>query len=150
MTNHAINNDTVPSVREKVIDYFTNTAETNTENFINTFDLQMAKAEHIEAENTLSALRNYAANLQDDSIAMEIQRYCDVNDVYLSAIQDSIFDNTVLEQNQAFLRQAAQGFSPWYSGVAETLYEMATDSVFLEYTPLPQPEITSKNMLAEK
>src|SRR6056297_3240194 len=146
MTNHAINNDTVPSVREKVIDYFTNTAETNTENFINTFDLQMAKAVHTEAENTLSALRNYAANLQDDSIAMEIQQYCDVNDVYLSAIQDSVFDKTVLEQNQALLRKAALDWSPLYSGTAQTLYEMATDSVFIEYTPLPLDEMGTKSM----
>ncbi len=149
MTNHAINNDTGPSVREKVIDYFANIAETNTENFINRFDLQMAKAEHTEAENTLSALRNYAANLQDDSIAMEIQQYCDVNDVYLSAIQDSIFDKTVLEQNQAFLRQAALDCSPLYSGKAQTLYEIATDSMFIEYTPLPLDEMGTKSMVQE-
>jgi len=34
--------------------------------------------------------------------------------------------------------------SPWYSGKAQTLYALATDSILLEYTPIPHPEVSTK------
>jgi hypothetical protein len=80
----------------------------------------------------------------NDQLSFDIQRYCDVEELYLSAIQDSVVDTTIFAANQAFPREAALDASPWYSGKAQTLYELATDSVFLEYTPLPEPEITPK------
>ncbi|MDD4150982.1 MAG: T9SS type A sorting domain-containing protein [Bacteroidales bacterium] len=60
-------------------------------------------------------------------------------------------------QNQEFLREAALDFSPLYSGKAQTLYEMATDSVFIErrsprrrqYTPLPYVEMSPKSIIVE-
>ncbi len=150
MMSHAINNDSVPDYREDVMNYFSNTADVNIENYMNRFNLHMAKNDYDEARNILNALRKHALTLNNGSITLEIQRYCDVHDILISVLNDTQNEKTELEQNQAFLRQAAQGFSPWYSGVAKTLYEMATDSVFLEYTPLPQPEITPKNMMAKQ
>ncbi len=52
--------------------------------------------------------------------------------------------------NQEFLREAALDFSPMYSGKAQTLYELATDSVFIEYTPLPYEEILPRNVIIEQ
>ncbi|MEA3447632.1 MAG: T9SS type A sorting domain-containing protein [Bacteroidota bacterium] len=150
MLIHAINNDSVPAYREDVMNYFSHTADVNIENYMNRFNLHMAKNDYAEARNILDALRKHALNLNDDSISLEVQRYCDVHDMLISVLKNTQNEKIELEQHLAFLRQAAQGFSPWYSGVAETLYEIATDSVFLEYTPLPQPEITPKNMVAEQ
>lgn len=150
MLIHAINNDSVPAYREDVMNYFSNTADMNIENYIDRFNLLMAKNDYAEAQNILNALRNHAISLNNDSVSLEVQRYCDVHDILITVLNDNQNEKTELEQHLAFLRQAAQGFSPWYSGVAETLYEQFTDSVFLEYTPLPQPEVTPKNMVAEQ
>ncbi|MDA3912252.1 MAG: hypothetical protein PF448_12940 [Bacteroidales bacterium] len=88
-------------------------------------------------------------NQYKPGLSFEIQHYCDVYDMYLTALQDSMFNTTLLEQNQEFLRQAALNASPLYSGKAQTLYELATDSVFVEYTPLPTDEMGTKSMVQQ-
>ncbi len=132
LINHAIDNDSVPELRETVINYLINDAEENSINYVNRFNLQLAQTELTEAQNTLNDLRIYASGLSNEDMASEIQRFCDVHDIYISILQDTVFDNALLVQNQEFLKEAALDFSPLYSGKAQTLYELATDSVFIE------------------
>lgn len=150
LVNHAIDNDSVPAVRETVLNYLINDAEENSTNYVNRFNLQLAQTEFTEAQNTLDNLRIYASGLQNEDITSEIQRFCDVHDIYISILQDSVHDNAILIQNQELLREAALDFSPLYSGKAQTLYELATDSVFIEYTPLPYEEMLPRNVIIEQ
>ncbi|MDD2636617.1 MAG: hypothetical protein PHW82_14080, partial [Bacteroidales bacterium] len=150
LINHAIDNDSVPAIRETVINYLINNAEINSINYVNRFNLQLAQTDIIEAKNTLDDLRFYATSLQNENIATEIERYCDVHDIYISLLQDTVYDKALLVQNQEFLREAALDFSPLYSGKAQTLYEMATDSTFIEYTPLPFEEILPRSVIIEQ
>ena len=149
LINHAIDNDSVPSVRETVINYLTNNAEVNDISYINKFNLQLAQTELGDAQNTLNQLRTYALGLQNPDKSLEIQRFCDIHDIYISLLQDTVYDNTLLVENQEFLREAALDFSSMYSGKAQTLYELATDSVFIEYTPLPYDEFLPKSMIID-
>jgi len=150
LINHAIDNDSVPELRETVINYLINDAEENSINYVNRYNLQLAQTELTEAQNTLNDLRIYASGLPNEDMASEIQRFCDVQDIYISILQDTVFDNALLVQNQEFLREAALDFSPLYSGKAQTLYELATDSVFIEYTPLPYEEMLPRNAIIEQ
>jgi hypothetical protein len=150
LVNHAIDNDSVPAIRETVINYLINNAEISSISYVNRFNLQLAQTDIIEAKNTLDDLRFYAASLQDENIATEIERYCDVHDIYISLLQDTVYDKALLVQNQEFLKEAALDFSPLYSGKAQTLYELATDSTFIEYTPLPYEEILPRNVIIEQ
>ena len=139
----------MPSVRETVINYLTNNAEVNDISYINKFNLQLAQTELGDAQNTLNQLRTYALGLQNPDKSLEIQRFCDIHDIYISLLQDTVYDNTLLVENQEFLREAALDFSSMYSGKAQTLYELATDSVFIEYTPLPYDEFLPKSMIID-
>jgi len=150
LINHAIDNDSVPEVRETVINYLINDAEENSINYVNRYNLQLAQTELTEAQNTLNDLRIYASGLPNEDMASEIQRFCDVQDIYISILQDTVFENALLVQNQEFLKEAALDFSPLYSGKAQTLYELATDSVFIEYTPLPYEEMLPRNAIIEQ
>lgn len=150
LINHAIDNDSVPALRETVVNYLINTAEENSINYVNIFNLQLAQTDFVEAQNTLDGLRIYANGIQNEDIATEIQKFCDVHDIYISILQDTVYDNAILVQNREFLREAALDFSAMYSGKAQTLYELATDSVFIEYTPLPYEEILPRNVIIEQ
>ena len=114
LINHAIDNDSVPSVRETVINYLTNNAEVNDISYINKFNLQLAQTELGDAQNTLNQLRTYALGLQNPDKSLEIQRFCDIHDIYISLLQDTVYDNTLLVENQEFLREAALDFSSMY------------------------------------
>ena len=50
----------------------------------------------------------------------------------------------VLEDNSTTLLSAVDDESPLYSGMAETLYEYAFDTILPKYTPLFEEEISSK------
>ena len=150
LVNHAIENDSVPEVRETVLNYLINDAEENSTNYINRFNLQLAQTEFTEAQNTLDNLRIYASGLQNEDITSEIQRFCDVHDIYISILKDTVYNNALLVENQELLREAALDFSPLYSGKAQILYELATDSVFIEYTPLPYEEMLPRNAIIEQ
>ncbi len=78
-------------------------------------------------------------------VASEIQTFCDINDIYLSSIGDTIMSD-VLFANKDFLFAAAQSQSPLYSATAELLYSYTTDSVFYEYTPLPIEIFAPRNI----
>ncbi len=116
-----MSNDSALAVRETVINYLTYTADVNSMNYVNRFNLQLAQTDFTDAQNTLDDLRVYATSLQDDNIITEIQHYCDIHDIFISSIQDSVYDKALLLENQEFLREAALNFSPMYSGKAETL-----------------------------
>ncbi|HNQ68289.1 MAG TPA: hypothetical protein PKN32_07915 [Bacteroidales bacterium] len=59
--------------------------------------------------------------------------YCDIQELFIASIQD---ENSLLAHKDMLLEAALDG-SALYSATAQVLYEIAADTVFAEYTPLP-------------
>ncbi len=78
----------------------------------------------------------------------EVLRYCEVNEVYLTILDDDEKDTKFLDTKKEMLYDAALDESSMYSALAEILYEYATDSVYSEYTPLPWEEMIPKSVAA--
>jgi hypothetical protein len=55
------------------------------------------------------------------------------------------YNTNILTEYTELLFDAESKNSPLYSATARVLLELCTDTVFLEYTPLPTPQISNKN-----
>lgn len=146
MINRAINNDTVPEVRETVLAYFESIPDAEYSDMFNMYLLNKSKGDLVSAQNNIDELRNYASSLNDIELSEEINMFCDINDLYLELISDTSTNLNILSDNTELLFEAESDNSPLYSATARVLLELCTDTVFLEYTPLPSPQISNKNV----
>ncbi|MEJ5266549.1 MAG: M43 family zinc metalloprotease [Bacteroidales bacterium] len=147
LMNHAMNNDSTSKVREQVISYFEKQKSYSWEAYINIYKLHMANSDINASLTTISELRNFAAGLPEEK-SLEVSRYCEINEVYLTIIDDIEKDTRYLDAKKELLYDAALDESPMYSALAEILYEYATDSIYTEYTPLPWEEMIPKSVTA--
>ncbi|NCC88111.1 MAG: hypothetical protein EOM05_09660 [Clostridia bacterium] len=144
IVNNAINNDSLPEARQLALDYFVSKPEKDVQDLITTYDLNLASNDFTEAQDNISELRQYSENLSITE-ADEINTFCDVSELYLTYIIDTLTSDILID-NKDFLFDAAQSISPLYSAMAEILYSYTSDSVFFEYTPLPYEVIAPRNI----
>jgi len=143
LVNNVINNDSISEAVAEVINYFYSKPSLVKSDYVQLFTLQNSIGNLDEASATLNNLRSYASTLNSTE-ADEINRFCDVHEIYLTFI-DSVSDLSVLMNNKQFLLESALAFSADYSAMAEVLYSFTTDSIFFEYTPLPTEIMTPRN-----
>ena len=77
-------------------------------------------------------------------------RYADIGWLYLHTISDTIDWKPDLQKNGMLLLSAIADSSYLYSGMAETLYEYAFDTILPKYTPEFEDIITPKNLITEQ
>jgi len=149
LVNHSISNDSIPAVRREVLMYFKNKKEKSAKDFINIYRLYQADGELESSLGSLYDLRNFAMN-QEPKHSGELMKYCDINEIFLNLPgqvgMDAEKDKEYLGEHKEMLFEAARDEAPLYSALAEILYELAMDTVFAEYTPLPWDEVTPKSI----
>jgi hypothetical protein len=143
LVNNVINNDSISLATVEVVNYFYSKPALVKSDYLQLFTLQNSLGNFDDASETLNNLRSYASSLNSTE-ADEIYRYCDVTEIYLTFI-DSVSDLSVLMNNKQFLLESALASSADYSAMAEVLYSFTTDSIFLEYTPLPTEIMAPRN-----
>ncbi|PLX06000.1 MAG: hypothetical protein C0596_16030 [Marinilabiliales bacterium] len=144
LVNNAINNDSIIGVKEIAINYFNSKPIQLVKDLQTIYNLSISSNDYTTAENSLSDLRIIANTLSEDE-AIEVIRFCDVNQLYISALNDTA-NYSLLYDNREFLLEAARSTSPSYSVTAEILYSIVTDSSYFEYTPLPVNEMGSRSI----
>ena len=144
IVNNAVNNDSIPEALTMALDYFTSKSDIEVSDILTVYNLRMVSENYQEAENVLSVLRSMADNLTTVESA-EINKFCDINEIYLACISDSVFSDLLFE-NKDFLLNSALSSSPLYSALAEVLYSYTTDSTFYEYTPMPFEIVTPRSI----
>ncbi len=142
--NNAINNDSIPEALTQAIGYFSSKSNAEISDALNVYNLTVMTDDFQAAENILSNLRNMSVNLSTEE-RDEVTTFCDINDIYLECIGDTMMIDILLS-NKDFLFNAARSSSPLYSAMAEILYSYTTDSAFYEYTPIPFEIITPRSI----
>ncbi|MDL2262044.1 T9SS type A sorting domain-containing protein [Bacteroidales bacterium OttesenSCG-928-I21] len=89
------------------------------------------------ARATLQQLNAYSATLPQE-LSTEIDNYCAINNIYLNSLTNGLIDTSVLTVHKEELLDAALSESWLYSAQAKALYSYLTDTLFPEYTPLPE------------
>ncbi len=81
----------------------------------------------------------------------ELSEEIDNNNIYLDALINGVADTAILSLHKDELLEAAVSESWLYSAQAKALYSYLTDTVFPEYTPLPEdvPEERTVNAKAD-
>ena len=77
-------------------------------------------------------------------------RYADIGWLYLHTISDTVDWKPDLQKNEMLLLSAIADSSYLYSGMAETLYEYAFDTILPKYTPEFEDVITPKKVMTEE
>ena len=77
-------------------------------------------------------------------------RYADIGWLYLHTISDTVDWKPDLQKNEMLLLSAIADSSYLYSGMAETLYEYAFDTILPKYTPDFEDILTPKNLIIEQ
>ncbi|MDD3859080.1 MAG: hypothetical protein PHW83_02690 [Bacteroidales bacterium] len=132
LINNAINNDSLPEMRDIVISYLD--PQSNDYNkLIKIYGLNMSKQNYSASIANLDNIRQLASMPQNETISDELIMYCDIQELFIASIQD---ENSLLVHKDMLLEATLDG-SALYSATAQVLYEIAADTVFAEYTPLP-------------
>lgn len=141
LMTHAVNNDSVPEVKDMAIAYFGDAVLGDQQAVLNVYRLHQATGDYASARNDLEILRKMAAPAN----SAELQKFCDIGEIYLDFRQG----NDSLADKSATLLEAALDGSALYSATAQVLYELAADTVFAEYTPLPVPAMNNRKAEAD-
>ncbi|MBQ6276059.1 MAG: hypothetical protein IJK62_05065 [Bacteroidales bacterium] len=134
------NIDSIASDLENVIKYFEQKGTTDAKErlfrlYISTYNYQMAGKMLTELQSISSA---------------KYGRYADIGWLYLHTISDTVDWKPDLRKNEMLLLSAIADSSYLYSGMAETLYEYAFDTILPKYTPDFENIITPKNLVTEQ
>jgi hypothetical protein len=132
LINNAINNDSLPEMRDIVISYL-DPQSNDYKKLIKIYGLNMSKQDYSASIANLDNIRQLASMPQNETISDELIMYCDIQELFIASIQDK---NSLLVHKDMLLEAALDG-SALYSATAQVLYEIAADTVFAEYTPLP-------------
>jgi hypothetical protein len=100
------------------------------------------------ARGTLQQLRTYSVSLESE-LSEEIDNFCAINNIYLDALANGTVDTAVLSLHKEKILEAALSESWLYSATAKTLYSYLTDTLFSEYTPLPEDVPEEKTVKAK-
>jgi len=132
LINNAINNDSLPEMRDIVISYL-DPQSNDYKKLIKIYGLNMSKQDYSASIANLDNIRQLASMPQNETISDELIMYCDIQELFIASIQD---ENSLLVHKDMLLEAALDG-SALYSATAQVLYEIAADTIFAEYTPLP-------------
>ncbi|MDR2009046.1 MAG: hypothetical protein LBQ22_01010, partial [Bacteroidales bacterium] len=134
--------------RQELIAYFSGKADKTYNTYLDIYNLQVNMQDYISAGSTLQQLSTYSATLPPE-LSVEVDNYCSVNNIYLNSLNDGLIDTSLLVLHKEELLEAALSGSWLYSAQAKTLYSYLTDTIFPEYTPLPE-DITEPRKLEIK
>ena len=134
------NIDSIASDLESVVKYFEQKGTTDAKErlfrlYISTYNYQMAGKMLTELQSINST---------------KYGRYADIGWLYLHTISDTVDWKPDLQKNEMLLLSAIADSSYLYSGMAETLYEYAFDTILPKYTPDFEDILTPKNLIAEQ
>lgn len=134
------NIDSIASDLESVVKYFEQKGTTDAKErlfrlYISTYNYQMAGKMLTELQSINNA---------------KYGRYADIGWLYLHTISDTVDWKPDLQKNEILLLSAIADSSYLYSGMAETLYEYAFDTILPKYTPDFEDILTPKNLVAEQ
>lgn len=134
------NIDSIASDLESVVKYFEQKGTTDAKErlfrlYISTYNYQMAGKMLTELQSINST---------------KYGRYADIGWLYLHTISDTVDWKPDLQKNEMLLLSAIADSSYLYSGMAETLYEYAFDTILPKYTPEFEDVITPKKVMTEE
>lgn len=145
--NNAVNNDSVPIVKDTVISYFESFTQTDYNKLLNIYRLEYSKGDYASARATLAGIEALANADINQKQAYEYLEFCNVNYILLDYITDNNNGLVILEANSDILYRSALDGSALYSATAQVMYEIAADTVFSQYTPLPALVIEDRNTI---
>ncbi|MBP7077848.1 MAG: hypothetical protein KBB11_12440, partial [Bacteroidales bacterium] len=132
LVNSAVNNDSLPGIKDFVISYL-DPQSTDYRKLVKIYGLNLSKQDYSASVDNLENIRLVASVPGNELIYDELIKYCDIQELFIASIQD---ENPLLLHKDMLLEAALDG-SALYSATAQVLYEIAADTVFAEYTPLP-------------
>jgi hypothetical protein len=144
MIAEAINNDSIPEIKEELISYLSEKQNISYNDYINIYKLHLSANDKVSASTVLAGLRNYSSGLSGD-ISREIGTYCFIGDIYLNSVDENGVDTAYIENYREQIYEAIYDISPLYSAQAEILYSYISDTIFAEYTPLPEDITITRN-----
>jgi hypothetical protein len=132
LINSAINNDSLPEVKDLIISYL-DPQSSDYKKLIKIYSLNLSKQDYSASLANLGNIRQLASLPDNELISEELLKYCDIQEIFINTIQE---DYSLFEYKDMLLDAALDG-SALYSATAQVLYEIAADTTFAEYTPLP-------------
>ncbi|NLA23919.1 MAG: hypothetical protein GX879_03030, partial [Bacteroidales bacterium] len=81
--------------KNTLINYFASKTDGNYNDKLNAYKLQLSSNDYVSARASLQELRTLAIEI-DEELAEEIERYCDINTIYLNSLKDNLIDTAVL------------------------------------------------------
>ena len=134
------NIDSIATELEAVVKYFEDKGSADAKErlfrlYISTYSYQMAGKMLTELQSINS---------------VKYGRYADIGWLYLHTISDTVDWKPDLQKNEMLLLSAIADSSYLYSGMAETLYEYAFDTILPKYTPDFEDILTPKNLIIEQ
>lgn len=121
-----------------ILDYFTGKSDIDSK--IMACNILVSADNYDDARQQISAIRSLGT--------LEATNYADVAEMYIGLMDTTISKEMLVEQRFQLENYIADN-NYLYSGIAETLYEYAFDTILPEYTPIYEEEITAKSSKTE-